>query len=142
LYKLLDFSLGKLNEKYDKKYNTFKECGNLITNFVEKRTEKLKIGGYFLKIHEIYVVLELQEEFEAVMEHMRKRLKAIKLIYDNSDLFQLNITNIQNKIKNNQEKFSMLIVQYEETIKNFEEFDSILKEISEIDISLAGVLIG
>ncbi len=73
---------------------------------------------------------------------MKKRLKAIKLIYDNSDQFQINLTNIQNKIISNNDKFSKLINKYEETIKNFEEFDSVLKEISEIDKSLAGVLIG
>jgi len=131
-----------LNEKYEKKYSVFKECGNLISNFVEKRTEKLKIGGYFLKIHEIYIILELQEEFEAVMHHMKKRLKVIKLIYNNSDQFQLNLSNIQNKIKSNKEKFANLLNKYEETIKNFEEFDLILKEISEIDKNLADVLIG
>jgi len=139
---LLDFSLSKLNEKYDKKYSTFKECGSLISNFVEKRTDKLKIGSSFIKIHEIYIVLELQEEFELVMNYMKKRLRAIKLIYDNSDQFQINMTNIQNKIKSNKQKFQKLIDKYEETIKNFEEFDSILKEISEIDKDLAETLIG
>ena len=139
---MLDFSLSKLNEKYDKKYSTFKECGSLISNFVEKRTDKLKIGSSFIKIHEIYIVLELQEEFELVMDYMKKRLRAIKLIYDNSDQFQINMTDIQNKIKSNQQKFHKLIEKYEETIKNFEEFDSILKEISEIDKILAGTLIG
>ena len=114
----------------------------MISNFVEKRTDKLKVGSSFLKIHEIYVVLELQEEFELVMDYMKKRLKAIKLIYDNSDQFQMNMTTIQNKIKSNNEKFQKLIEKYEETIKNFENFDSILKEITEIDNILAGVLIG
>ena len=114
----------------------------MISNFVEKRTDKLKVGSSFLKIHEIYVVLELQEEFELVMDYMKKRLKAVKLIYDNSDQFQMNMTTIQNKIKSNNEKFQKLIEKYEETIKNFENFDSILKEITEIDNILAGVLIG
>jgi len=114
----------------------------LISEFIEKRTDKLKVGTSFIRIHEIYVVLELQEEFELVMDYMKKRLKAVKLIYDNSDQFQINITNIQNKISSNQEKFQKLILKYEETIKNFEQFDSILKEISEIDKILAGVLIG
>jgi len=102
----------------------------------------LKIGSSFIKIHEIYIVLELHEEFELVMDYMKKRLRAIKLIYDNSDQFQINMTDIQNKIKSNQQKFHKLIEKYEETIKNFEEFDSILKEISEIDKILAGTLIG
>lgn len=138
----MDFSLAKLNEKYDKKYQIFKECGNLINNFIDKRKEKLDIGGYFLKIHDIYLVLELQEEFDSVLDYIRKRLKVIKLIYDNSDQFQTNLTNIQNKIKSNQEKFSNLMEKYDETIKNFEEFDGILKEITNIDKVLAETLIG
>lgn len=138
----MDFSLAKLNEKYDKKYQIFKECGNLINNFIDKRKEKLDIGGYFLKIHDIYLVLELQEEFDSVLDYIRKRLKVIKLIYDNSDQFQTNLTNIQNKIKSNQEKFSNLMEKYDTTIKNFEEFDGILKEITNIDKLLAETLIG
>lgn len=114
----------------------------MISNFVDKRMEKLKVGCYFLKIHEVYVVLELQEEFEIVLDYVKKRLKAIKLIYDNSDQFQINLTNIENKIKSNQEKYETLIKKYDETIKNFEEFDLILKEISEIDKSLSEVIIG
>lgn len=133
--------MAKSNEKYDKKYNTFKECGNLISEFVGKRKEKIEIGGLFVKINEIYSVLELEEEYDSLINYIKKRLIVIKMIYNDSDQFQINIKNIEEKIKQNSEKFELMLKKYDETIKNFEEFDSILKEISDLDKSMADLLV-
>ena len=137
----MDFSLAKSSEKYDKKYNTFKECGSLISDFVTKRQEKIQIGGLYVKINEIYSVLELEEEYDSLINYIKKRLIVIKMIYNDSDQFQINIKNIEEKIKENSEKFEIMLKKYDETIKNFKEFDSILKEFSQLDKSIADLLV-
>ena len=99
------------------------------------------MGGLFVKINEIYSVLELEEEYDSLINYIKKRLIVIKMIYNDSDQFQINIKNIEEKIKENSEKFEIMLKKYDETIKHFEEFDSILKEIAELDKSMADLLI-
>lgn len=137
----MEFSLSKSNEKYDKKYKSFKECGDLIIEFVPKRQEKIQIGGLFLKINEIYNVMELEEEYDSLINYIKKRLMVIKMIDNDSNQFQINIKNIEEKIKENSEKFEIMLRKYDETIKNFQEFDSILKEFSQLDKSMADLLV-
>lgn len=139
--KLFNFTNSKLNEKYDKKYQTFKECGNLITHFIERKKEKIETGSYFLKIKELYSVLELYEHFEQVFDYIKKRLKAIKEIYDNSDQFANMLNNLTNLITKNEERFQNLIKNYDETLQMFTEFDNVFKEITEIDETFKKILV-
>jgi hypothetical protein len=122
-----------MNEKYDKKYQTFKECGNLITVFIDKKKEKLETGSYFLKIKELYSILEMYEHFDQVFDYIKKRIKAIKEIYDNSDQFNNLLASLTAALAKNEEKFQKLISQYDQTLKSFEEFEGVLKEMEEID---------
>jgi hypothetical protein len=122
-----------MNEKYDKKYQTFKECGSLITVFLEKKKEKLETGSCFLKIKELYAILEMYEHFDQVFDYIKKRIKAIKEIYDNSDQFNNLLANLTAALAKNEEKFQKLLVEYEGTLKAFEDFEGVLKELGEID---------
>ncbi len=130
-----------MNEKYDKKYQTFKECGNLISQFIDKKKEKLETGSYFLKIKELYAILELYEQFDNVFDYIKKRLKAIKEIYDNSDQFSNMLQNLTNAIEKNEQKFQDLLKQYDDTLKAFEDFDVVLKDISEVDKEFKKILV-
>ena len=76
---------NKAGEKYEKKYQTSKECGNMISSFVEKKKDQLIIGSYFCKIKELYSILELCESFDNVFEYLKKRFIAIKSIHNQSD---------------------------------------------------------
>jgi hypothetical protein len=133
LTKLLNFSASKVNEKYDKKYQTFKECGSLISVFLDKKKEKLEAGSYFLKIKELYNVLELCEQFDQVFDYIKKRIKVIKEIHDHSDQFNILLQNLITSIAKNEEKFQKLVGQYEDVLKAFEDFDQIIHNLTEID---------
>jgi hypothetical protein len=122
-----------MNEKYDKKYQTFVECGKLISDFIEKKKEKIESGSYFFKIKELYSILEFCENFDKVFDYVKKRLKAIKEIHDNSDQFDSMLNNMNTTVENNEKLFMELLNQYEETLKTFEEFQKILKELKELD---------
>ena len=133
LNKLLSFTASKMNEKYDKKYQTVKEFNSILNNILDKKKEKIENGSYFLKIKELYNILELYEHFDQVFDYIKKRLKAIKEIYDSSDQFTNLLQNLSTALARNEEKFQKLIQQYEDTLKTFEELDGVLKEMQEID---------
>lgn len=101
--------------------------------FIDKKKEKLETGSYFLKIKELYSILEMYEHFDQVFDYIKKRIKAIKEIYDNSDQFSNLLTSLTTALARNEEKFRKLISQYEDTLKSFEEFEVVLKEMEEID---------
>jgi len=125
-----------MNEKYDKKYQTFVECGKLISDFIEKKKEKIEAGSYFFKIKELYTILEFCENFDKVFDYVKKRLKAIKQIHDNSDQFDSMLSTMNSTIEKNEKMFLELLNQYEETLKNFGEFQNILKELKEMNDSI------
>jgi len=50
----MNFTASKLNERYEKRYQIFKDCGLLINSFIDKRKEKLEIGSYFLKVMKVF----------------------------------------------------------------------------------------
>jgi hypothetical protein len=122
-----------MNEKYEKKHQAFKDCGNLISSFLDKKKELLDSGSYFLKIKELYAVLELCENFDNVFDYIKKRLRGIKEICDNSDQFNTLLQSLQNKIISNEERFQKLLIIYEDVLNEFSEFETILNEIIEID---------
>jgi hypothetical protein len=68
-------------------------------------------------------------------------LKSIKEIYDNSDKFNDMLNNLTNAINQNEERLQNLLQQYEDTLKSFEEFDGVIKELNEIDNIFNKILI-
>jgi hypothetical protein len=122
-----------MNEKYEKKYQIYKECGALINQFLEKKREKIETGSYFLKIKELYSILEMYESFDQVFDYIKKRLRAIKEVYDNSDQFTAMLKNLQDTLTKNENRFQALVKKYEEVLKDFEEFDLVLKQLEELD---------
>ena len=141
LTKLIYFIATKMTEKYDKKYQTFVECGKIISDFIEKKKEKIESGSYFLKIKELYSILEFCENFDKVFNYIKKRLVAIKEIHDNSDQFDNLLGNLNETVENNQKKFLNLLNQYEDTVKTFEEFQKILNEVKQLDDRMKTLMI-
>lgn len=137
----MNFSATKMNEKYDKKYQIFKECGNMINQFVDKKKDKLETGSYFMKIKELYAILELYEHFDNVFDYIKRRLKAVKEIYDSSDQFNSLLDNLSKSLTRNEEKFQNLLKQYEETLKSFDQLEVVLKDLTVIDDQIKTKLI-
>ncbi len=75
----------------------------------------------------------MYEHFDQVFDYIKKRIKAIKEIYDNSDQFTNLLASLTAALNRNEEKFQKLILLYEQTLKSFEEFEGVLKDMEEID---------
>jgi hypothetical protein len=130
---LLTFTTSKSNERYEKKYQAFKECGHVLTNFIEKKKEMIEKGSYFLKIKELYAILEVYENFDQVFDYIKNRLRAISDVYEQSGQFSNLLQTLSQKITENEKRFTGLVQKYETVLKEFENFYTTLKEIEEID---------
>jgi DNA repair ATPase RecN len=133
LTKLLNFTTSKSNDRYEKKYQAFKECGNILTTFIDKKKEMIDTGSYYLKIKELYSILELYEHFDQVFDYIKNRIIAIKEIAEKSDQFNNLLEALNQKIKANQDRFNNLLNKYDKVLKEFESFNIVFKEIEEID---------
>lgn len=130
-----------MNEKYEKKYQTSKDCGQLISSFVEKQKEDLIIGSYFIKIKELYSLLDLCENFDQMFEYIRKRILAIKAIHEQSDQFSELLKNLNNSIDNCEIKYKKLLEIYDDTLKTFEEYELILKDMDSLDLEMKQLMV-
>lgn len=129
----MTFVNNNAQEKYEKKYNISKECGNLINNFLEKNKSQLVMGTYYIKINELYAILELCENFDAIFEYLTQRFNAIKEIHEQSSEFTVLIGNIDKELKNCEAKYTKLLNLYNETFQAFEEYEKLVNEISLFD---------
>ncbi len=86
-------------------------------------------------------MLELYEHFEQVFEYIKRRMNALKEIFDSSDQFSSILEEIQNRITKNEKKYRLLLGKYESVIKTFEEFEKILEDIKNFDKEIKDILI-
>lgn len=114
---------------------------NILTRYIQEKESGMKISEYFIKIKELYNMLELYESFETVFEYIKKRLKAIKVIHENSDKFNDNVKELNEKIKKNEEKFKELGDKYKETLNEFSKIEEVIKELNTIESNLSKLLI-
>ena len=85
--KLIIFCDTKLEKNQDTRDRLLSSMNELLDHFVKEKETCMEISEYFIKIKELYSMLELYESFETVFEYIKKRLKAIKAIHENSDKF-------------------------------------------------------
>lgn len=114
---------------------------NILTRYIQEKESGMEISEYFIKIKELYNMLELYESFETVFEYIKKRLKAIKVIHENSDKFNDNVKELNEKIKKNEEKFKELGNKYKETLNEFSKIEEVIKELNTIESTLSKLLI-
>lgn len=114
---------------------------NILTRYIQEKESGMEISEYFIKIKELYNMLELYESFETVFEYIKKRLKAIKVIHENSDKFNDNVKELNEKIKKNEEKFKELGDKYKETLNEFSKIEEVIKELNTIESTLSKLLI-
>lgn len=108
---------------------------------MEKKKDKIMTGSYFLKMKELYSILEIYEHFDQIFEYIKKRIKAIKEIFDSSDQFNNLLENLKVQISKNEESLQKLYNKYSETLGYFGEFEGVLKEIDALDNEFKQLLI-
>lgn len=139
--KLIIFCDTKLEKNQDKRDRLMSSMNELLEHFIKEKENCMEISEYFIKIKELYSMLELYESFENVFEYIKKRLKAIKAIHENSDKFSSNVKILNNKIESNEKDFKVLGEKYSNTLTEFSKIEEIVKEVNTIEAKINKMLI-
>ena len=139
--RLIVFCDTKLEKNQDTRDRLMSSMNELLDHFVKEKNTCMEISNYFIKIKELYSMLELYESFESVFEYIKRRLKAIKAIHENSDKFSSNVKMLNNKIENNEKNFKVLGEKYSQTLEEFSKIEEIVKEVNTIEDKINKMLI-
>lgn len=91
------------------------------------------MGSNYVKIKELYSILELYETFDQVFEYITRRFKAIKQIHENSDQFNTLIQNLNDNLIKVDDKYSDLKKEYEGVLNEFEKYQEELKRMEVLE---------
>ena len=139
--RLIVFCDTKLEKNQDTRDRLMSSMNELLDHFVKEKNTCMEISNYFIKIKELYSMLELYESFESVFEYIKRRLKAIKAIHENSDKFSSNIKILNNKLEKNEKEFKVLGEKYNSTLTEFSKIEEIVKEVNSIQEKINKMLI-
>ena len=139
--KLISFCDTKLEKNQDTRDRLLSSMNELLDHFIKEKETCMEISEYFIKIKELYGMLELYESFETVFEYIKKRLKAIKAIHENSDKFSSNVKILNSKIESNEKNFKVLGEKYSQTLEEFSKIEDIVKEVNTIEDKINKMLI-
>lgn len=129
----MNFSISKSGEKYEKKFQTAKDCAAIINSFSEKKNDEILIGSYYIKIKELYSLLELCENFDQVFEYVTKRFKAIKSIHEQSDQYNSLVEDLNKNLNKVEEKYSKLKSNYKNVMDEFGKYQDVLKNLETLE---------
>ena len=139
--RLIVFCDTKLEKNQDTRDRLMSSMNELLDHFVKEKNTCMEISNYFIKIKELYSMLELYESFESVFEYIKRRLKAIKAIHENSDKFSSNVKILNNKLEKNEKEFKVLGEKYNSTLTEFSKIEEIVKEVNSIQEKINKMLI-
>ena len=138
---MVTFCENQLQMTQDEKAKIVDEIKQKMNEFIKEKESAIEITEYFIKVKELYNMLEMNDSFENVIEYLKKRLKAIKVIHEDSDKYSQNISKLKSQLDINEGKMKELGKCYDETLNAFGEIEKIYQEIQSIDNKLNKLLI-
>ena len=138
---MVTFCESKLQMTQDEKAKIVNEIKMKMNEFIKEKESAIEITEYFIKVKELYKMLEMSDSFENVIEYLKKRLKAIKVIHEDSDKFSYNVNKLKSQLDKNEITMKELGMCYDETMNAFGEIEKIYQDIQSIDSKLNKYLI-
>lgn len=138
---MVTFCESKLQITQDEKAKIVDEIKTKMNEFIKEKESAIEITEYFIKVKELYNMLEMSDSFENVIEYLKKRLKAIKVIHEDSDKFSHNVNKLKSQLDKNEITMKELGKCYDETMNAFGEIEKIYQDIQSIDSKLNKYLI-
>ena len=138
---MVTFCESKLQMTQDEKAKIVNEIKMKMNEFIKEKESAIEITEYFIKVKELYKMLEMSDSFENVIEYLKKRLKAIKVIHEDSDKFSYNVNKLKSQLDKNELTMKELGMCYDETMNAFGEIEKIYQDIQSIDSKLNKYLI-
>lgn len=133
---LLSFLVVPDQNKFDKKYESFKSFGNMLEEN-KLNTEQKNIAFNFLKIKQSFLVLQMKQQFADVVSYIRKRINSIKKIIFTSEQFNSDVKELNELIKKNEVNFGLLKYKYLQTLESFSGMEEIVKSLNNLDILIS-----
>ena len=142
LSEIINHLIEIVKEKSKKTNKEKEDIFNKITkNLEEVQKYKDRNTEYFIKLKDLYSLVELNESYETILEYIEQRLTAIKEINKKSNKFSEYIKNISENIKINENKMKELETKYNDTLNEFSSLEKILKELDIIEKKITDLLL-
>ena len=142
LSEIINHLIEIVKEKSKKTNKEKEDIFNKITkNLEEVQKYKDRNREYFIKLKDLYSLVELNESYETILEYIEQRLIAIKEIKEKSNKFSEYIKNISENIKINENKMKELETKYNDTLNEFSSLEKILKELDIIEKKITDLLL-
>lgn len=141
LHELTKFTEEKIIKNKLNKEKSLTYLNSLLDNFLNEKNTGTEISEFFIKIKELYAIFELYETYGDIFVYIKKRLKAIKKIHENSVGFKATIEDLKDMIKDNERKFESLSKKYNETFNEFDSLEDVLKQFKFVEQFLNNYLV-
>jgi uncharacterized coiled-coil DUF342 family protein len=122
----------------EKKFQMFKEktlteLNQILDEVIKQKEISNGISEYFIKLKELYAIYEVYENYDGVMQYIKKRLLAIIDMNEKSTDFNNDFEFLKKIIEENEKHFIILGKKYNETFDELAGLENILKELKNLD---------
>ena len=122
----------------EKKFQMFKEktlteLNQILDEVIKQKEISNGISEYFIKLKELYAIYEVYENYDGVMQYIKKRLLAIIDMNEKSTDFNNDFEFLKKIIEENEKHFITLGKKYNETFDELAGLENILKELKNLD---------
>jgi hypothetical protein len=127
--------------KYFKEKNGLTQLSGVLDELLLEKEKIIDISEYSLKIKELHAIYEIYENYDEILNYIKKRLMAICDMHEKSVNFNSDLEFLKKLIEDNEKQFTALGNRYNETFDELGGLDEILKELKSIDQYFAPLLI-
>ena len=115
------------------KEKTLTELNQILDEVIKQKEISNGISEYFIKLKELYAIYEVYENYDGVMQYIKKRLLAIIDMNEKSTDFNNDFEFLKKIIEENEKHFIILGKKYNETFDELAGLENILKELKNLD---------
>ena len=123
------------------KEKSLEELNNVLDELLEEKEKSKDISEYSLKIKELYSIYEVYENYDEILQYIKKRLMVISDMHEKSTNFNSDLEFLKKLIEDNEKQFEALGKRYNEAFEELGGLDDILKELKVIDNYFAPLLV-
>jgi hypothetical protein len=123
------------------KEKSLEELNIVLDELLNEKEISKEISEYSLKIKELYSIYEVYENYDEILQYIKKRLMAISDMHEKSTNFNSDLEFLKKLIEDNEKQFEALGKRYNEAFDELGGLDEIMKELKVIDNYFAPLLV-
>ena len=115
------------------KEKSLKQLNGVLDELLEEKEKTNNISEYSLKIKELHTIYGIYENYDEILNYIKKRLMAICDMHEKSVNFNSDLEFLKKLVEDNEKQFATLGKRYNETFDELGGLEDILKELKSID---------